>query len=99
MSRIIDGGIGVLASSWAKARTGRPSSSAPVRMIHVVMSRLPCLVISDQRVHRVVLQLIAAVQKGQLDHEGHPDDLAAQLLDQAKRGGHGAAGGQEVVDR
>src|SRR5262245_20463698 len=57
------------------------------------------LVISDQRVNRVGLQLIAPAQKDQLDHEGDPDDRAAQLLDQAQRGGHGAAGGQEVVDR
>src|SRR4030095_5148463 len=40
------------------------------------------LVISDQRMDRVVLQLIATLQKAQLDHERHPDHPAAQLLAQ-----------------
>src|SRR5262245_27525353 len=89
--------IGVFASSCAAATTGTAISPASATSVGVRMLRP--LVVHDQRVHRVGLEFLTTAQEGQLDHEGDADHLAAELPDQAQRGGHGAAGGEQVVDR
>src|SRR5687768_18013672 len=50
--------------------------------------------VHDQRVQRIGLELVAAVQERELDHEGHPHHLAAELLHEAQGCRHRAAGGR-----
>src|SRR5262250_1177816 len=57
------------------------------------------LFIDDQRVERGLLQLVPAVEKRELDHEGHPDDLPAELADQPQSCPHRTTGREEVIDR
>src|SRR5262249_57841789 len=41
----------------------------------------------------------APPEQRELDQEGCPDEHSAQPLDELERGRHGAAGGQQIVDR
>src|SRR2546423_10120576 len=43
-------------------------------------------------------QVVGALEELQLDEEGDPDDLAAKLLDQARRRPGRAASRQQVID-
>src|SRR5204863_85400 len=47
---------------------------------------------------REALELVAAVEEGELDQERHADDVAPELLDQPERRGHRAARGEQVID-
>ena len=51
----------------------------------------------DQREDVVALELLAAVQELELDHEREPDHLAAELLDEVDLGLRRAARGEQVV--
>src|SRR3989442_782998 len=96
--------IGVFASS-ARADPVQPSaaSSAPAtratRSMWVV--RLPSCgsIIDDERVQRVVLQLLAAVQERELDEKGDTDHARPELFEEPQRRRHGAAGREQVVHR
>src|SRR5438105_1582112 len=55
-------------------------------------------VVGDQGQHLAAGQLLAAVEKAELDHEAQSHDGAAELLDQADRRRRGPAGGEHVVD-
>src|SRR5919106_1803874 len=98
MSRMIEPLTGVLASSWAAAAAGRTTTSASAPSVVVRMIRM-LLIVDDERVHGVRLKFLTSAQEGQLDHEGHADHAAAQLLHQSQGGGHGAAGGEQIVHR
>src|SRR5215831_183205 len=62
-------------------------------------TRATSLFIDDQRVELGLLQLVSAAEKRELDHEGHPDDLPAELADQPQSRTHRTTGREEVVDR
>src|SRR5437879_11418526 len=82
--------IGDFASSATAPATDAPTmTSAPAR------ARI--LVIDDQRMQRLLLQLVAAVEEGELDHDRDTDDAAAELVDQAQRRRHRAAGREQIV--
>src|SRR5512138_1748969 len=74
--------IGALASS-ARATAAHPPISANATATAAILVIADTLVIRDQRMDRVVLELVAAVKERQLDHERDADDAAAQLIDQA----------------
>src|SRR5262245_15102666 len=87
--------IGAFASS-ARAAVAHPParmSATPQATIRAV----DILVIDDERMDRMLLELVTAVEECQLDHERDTHDSPAQLIDQAQRRRHRAAGGQEVV--
>src|SRR2546423_963549 len=92
MSRITDESIFVLASSCAAAGAAASASTS-------VMPSVVVLVIRDHRVKRIFPQLLAPLEKRQLDHEGHAPPLAAELLAQPQGGAHCPAGRQQVVHR
>src|SRR5216683_8162727 len=56
------------------------------------------LLVDDQGVDPLTGEARAPLEEGQLDQERGPDHGAAQPGDEAERGGHGAAGREEVVD-
>src|SRR5204863_3632219 len=97
MLRNIEALIGVLSSSAPAVAAVSPSITRPVtttiasRMtLHLTMAMIPHRpsVIDQQRVQRVVLELLSAVEKRQLDHERHADDAATEQLDQPQRRRH-----------
>src|SRR5215831_104323 len=88
----IDALIGDFTSS-AKA----VADQAPARII-APASATP-LLIDDQRVERGLLQLVPAAEKRELDHEGDPDDLPAELAYQPQSCRHRTTGREEVIDR
>src|SRR5262245_39108486 len=55
------------------------------------------LLVSDQGLDAVTLQALPPLQEGQLDEEVAGDHNPSEPLDQAERGGHGAAGREQVV--
>src|SRR5439155_26907886 len=55
------------------------------------------LVVLDERLDAVAFQPITSLEEPELDEELRGYHDAAQALDEAKRGGHGAAGGVQVV--
>src|SRR5262245_20793817 len=57
------------------------------------------LVVHDEGIERILLEPGAPSEKRELDQEGGPDDHPAESLDELERGRHGAAGGQQIVDR
>src|SRR5689334_5399633 len=108
-SSSIEALIGVFASSAdatpapsTRASTASPTVVRSSRMNGLRARTAPrapwTLFIHDKRMQRIVLQLVPALQKGELDHERHPDHLAAELFHQPQRRGHGPAGGQQIVD-
>src|SRR5512145_1941307 len=72
------------AGAHTPARTNAPATTTS-------------LVIDNQRMERMLLQLIPAVKKRKLDHERHAHDVAAELIDQPERCRHRAAGCEQVV--
>src|SRR5581483_10087063 len=76
---------------------GRPARS-PAAGIAARAPEIAPTSVLDQCKDRVVPQLLAAVEKPQLDHEGDLLDLAAGHLDQLARGRDGTTRGQQVVD-
>src|SRR6185369_9399573 len=48
---------------------------------------------------RLLLQLVSALKKCELDHERNPDDLSAELPDEPQGCPHRTTGGEEVVHR
>src|SRR4029453_2834002 len=82
----------------ARAASARPPASrsataqAAIRVIEAI------LVIDDERMHRMLLELVAAMEERGLDHERDAHDAPAQLIDQAQRRRHRAAGAQQGVD-
>src|SRR5574341_260487 len=56
------------AGAHAPAKTSAPATTTS-------------LVIHNQRMKRMLLQLIPAVKKRKLDHERHAHDVAAELID------------------
>src|SRR2546428_11245707 len=82
--------IGDFASSATAPGAHEPTrTSAP--------ARATMLVIDDERMERVLLQLVAAVEKREFDHERHAHDVATELIDQSQRCRHRAAGCEQVV--
>src|SRR5262245_5006610 len=73
----------------APPRITRSCAPAPIPVI---------LLVDDQRIDRVALQPLAALQKGQLDQEGGPDHRSSEALDEPERGRHRPPGGEQVVD-
>src|SRR5690606_29141826 len=57
----------------------------------------PIRSVGDETEHVVALELLPALEGGELDDEGDPDDLAAESLDELDLGPGGAAGGEQVV--
>src|SRR6266581_4393650 len=55
--------------------------------------------IHDQRTHRVLLELFAAMEKTQFDKKRNLQDVSAKSLDQRCCCGGGATGGEEVVNQ
>src|SRR5262245_19100011 len=74
--------IEVFASS-ARAAAAHPpvrrsaTAQVPIRAMDDI------LVIDDERMDRVLLELVTAVEERQLDHERDAHDSPAQLIDQA----------------
>src|SRR5437867_12978054 len=82
--------IGDFASSATAPGTQAPTrTSAP--------ARAAMLVIDDERMERMFLQFVAAVEKREFDHERHAHDVATELIDQSQRCRHRAAGCEQVV--
>src|SRR5437867_5044781 len=82
--------IGDFASSATAPGTQAPTrTSAP--------ARAAMLVIDDERMERMFLQLVAAVEKREFDHERHAHDVATELIDQSQRCRHRATGCAQVV--
>src|SRR6267378_2424816 len=52
----------------------------------------------DERGDLVTRELLAPFQSSELDEERETDDLTLELLHKLDRAGHGAAGGEQVVD-
>src|SRR5437773_12327824 len=108
MLRIIDALTGVFASSAEAPGAHAPSvrrvparSVAPPRTRAIRVEIPTCdasSVVDDEGMEREALELVAAVEEGELDQERHADDVAPELLDQPERRGHRAARGEQVVD-
>src|ERR671931_1415409 len=92
--------MAVFASSAAAIPVATSTASrAGTTVLRTIVQGLHTSVIHDQRVQRVVLELLASLEKRELDHERHADHLAPELLDEAQGGRHGTAGREEIVDR
>src|SRR5687767_7075257 len=74
----------------------RPSTLRSMRRSTVLTGAASLVV--EQRQDVAFRELPPAVQEAELDHEGQPDDLGPEALDQADRGGGRPAGRQDVVD-
>src|SRR2546427_1464895 len=108
MLRIIDALTGVFASSAEAPGAHAPSvrrvparSVAPPRTRAIRVEIPTCdasSVLDDEGMEREALELVAAVEEGELDQERHADDVAPELLDQPERRGHRAARGEQVID-
>src|SRR5881296_2412812 len=108
MLRIIDALTGVFASSAEAPGAHAPSvrrvparSVAPPRTRAIRVEIPTCdasSVVDDEGMEREALELVAAVEEGELDQERHADDVAPELLDQPERRGHRAARGEQVID-
>src|SRR3989441_329399 len=108
MLRIIDALTGVFASSaeapGAHAPTVRrvPARSVAPPCTRAIRVEIPTCdassVVDDEGMEREALELVAAVEEGELDQERHADDVAPELLDQPERRGHRAARGEQVID-
>src|SRR2546428_7422955 len=108
MLRIIDALTGVFASSAEAPGAQAPSvrrvparSVAPPRTRAIRVEIPTCdasSVVDDEGMEREALELVAAVEEGELDQERHADDVAPELLDQPERRGHRTARGEQVID-
>src|SRR5262245_51894200 len=83
--------IGDFASSAEAATDHAPVRASAPRSV-------PSLFIDDQRMERVLLELVPAVKERELDHECHPHDVAAELADQPQGCPHRTTGGEQIVD-
>src|SRR5437867_5517221 len=108
MLRIIDALTGVFASSAEAPGAHAPSvRRVPARSVappctRAIRVEIPTCdassVVDDEGMVREALELVAAVEEGELDQERHADDVAPELLDQPERRGHRAARGEQVID-
>src|SRR2546425_10821100 len=55
--------------------------------------------IHDQRTHRVLLELFAAMEKTQFDKKRNLQDVSAKSLDQSCCGGGSPTGGEQVINQ
>src|SRR5881296_294434 len=87
--------IDALIGAFASSATAGPHH-APTRIS--APANAASLFIDDQCVERRLFQLVPTVEKRELDHECHPDDLPAEQADQPQGRPHRTPGGEEVVD-
>jgi len=93
VQRAVSGWIRSVENPSVPGAPGTPRADDPTRRLPPRGLRADL----DDRIDRVVRQLLSAVQEAQLDQKRGADDPASQLLDQLAARGHRSAGCQQVV--